>query len=157
MFEKVKEILNSLDPNSPISFGRVTREICQLFPKSIDNPNGFEPKADESRLPHTVTDQVFTQKDVDELVAKTASIKEVWYLLEDNKRVKTDRAALMDAIEGKDAECQKRMEEMLAQLHFEPKDVHAFDTSYGYNQVRIDYVFINEDSELWEALKEGIK
>jgi len=37
--DEVNRILDSLDPNSPISFGRVAREICQLFEqKKLDKP-----------------------------------------------------------------------------------------------------------------------
>ncbi len=51
--------------------------------------------------------------------------------------------------------CQDRVERILGQMLFDKEDVHIFDTSYEYKQVRIDCVFINEDSELWQALKEG--
>ncbi len=34
----------------------VALRICQLFPKSVDNPEGYEPKPDEGRL---LTDEEF--------------------------------------------------------------------------------------------------
>ncbi len=40
------------------------------------------------------------------------------------------------------------------EITFDDEDVHIFDTSYGYNQVRIDHVFLNEGSILWQILKE---
>lgn len=48
---------------------------------------------------------------------------------------------------------KKEREKLSSQIIFDKEDVHIFDTSYGYNQVRIDYVFINEDTELWQYLK----
>ena len=53
----------------------------------------------------------------------------------------------------KDAECQAKAEKLLAQMYFKLQNVHIFDTFCGFNQVRIDSVFINENTELWQILK----
>ncbi len=36
--------------NYSISTDELTLQVCQLFPKTPDNPDGYEPKPDESRL-----------------------------------------------------------------------------------------------------------
>lgn len=65
-----------------------------------------------------------------------------------NSEVNTLLNAQRDDTHSKDL---KWFRELLSQMTFEPEDVHVFDTSHGYNQVRIDCVFINENSELWQA------
>ena len=49
--EKVKKILEAYSWNEhgynvmpTSSFGRVAEKICQLFPKTADNPDGYKPK-----------------------------------------------------------------------------------------------------------------
>ncbi len=68
------------------------------------------------------------------MVAKPDDLKGI------HKRLETDTA---------EAERKKVAEE----ITFDDEDVHIFDTSYGYNQVRIDHVFLNEGSILWQTLK----
>lgn len=51
---------------------------------------------------------------------------------------------------------QQARQEMVGEITFEEEDVHIFDTSYGYNQVRIDHIFLDENSKLWQELKRGV-
>jgi len=50
---------------------------------------------------------------------------------------------------------QEIRRKVVEEITFDFEDVHIFDTSYGYNQVRIDQIYMNEDSHLWQTLKLG--
>ena len=57
------------------------------------------------------------------------------------------------------AEAQAKLTagQLVAEITCDKEDVHIFDTSYGYNLVRIDNVFINEDSIFWQELQKELK
>ena len=42
--------LNDFNPRFEKKCAELALQICQLFPKSLDNPGGYEPKPDSSRL-----------------------------------------------------------------------------------------------------------
>ena len=82
-----------------------------------------------------------------------AKAKDEAQLYGDDGKPLPEKAIAIAQARLKDEEWQKKLGEVM----FEEEDVHVFDTSYGYNQVRIDHVFLNEDSLIWQDLKSNLK
>mgnify|MGYP001590099249 CR=1 FL=1 len=80
----------------------LAQQICQLFPKTEDNPDGYEPKPDESKLP-TPSELRGMCPDFTSEEAKEAYQAGI-------------RDGMEEAVDEMGAECQARIEEIFREI-----------------------------------------
>lgn len=160
--EKIKKILGrySYDYDgwnvlSTDAFGDVAKAICQLFPKSADNPDGFKPKPDEGKL--------LTPKEIGISIANRArlveplelSLMSMFEAVAKAQDAKTAPLAFSDGytMGSKDSEMESKEEER-ATLRRIKRELEEYKQSD--NDTYTPFIFSKDEwQEFWK--KEGVK
>ncbi len=180
--EEVKKILDKDRDNTRVNYNGVcyfkifptsidafAQQICQLSPKSPDNPDGYKPKPDESRLIEVSLEEAekcrgwasqrkkFIEAKVKAQRDLTASIKEA-EIAEIGKRIMEGIDTAIGAYEStceallkqKEAECQARVERILEKVE---RSSHPMNTNmYGISLSKQEWQTLKEQ----EGIKDGI-
>jgi len=144
-FEQIKGRLDSTIECNICYFRRMSNEelahsICQLFPCSSDNPDGYEPEPDESKLLEAEHIRAISTMAIcheGELAKRDAEIKKL------KEAHEIDLQMQAEELSGK---CRQKIEEIF-------EGIEGFYRDEGGLDLHLSWQGIVIDKEEWEALK----